>query len=34
MFDPAAAPDPDLVYAHYLKTCAMSALNRCLASKR
>lgn len=23
MFDPADAPDADLVYAHYLKTCAM-----------
>ena len=23
MFDPADAPDPDLVYANYLKTCAM-----------
>ena len=23
MFDPANAPDPDLVYANYLKTCAM-----------
>ena len=23
VFDPADAPDPDLVYAKYLKTCAM-----------
>ncbi len=23
MLDPADAPDPDLVYANYLKTCAM-----------
>lgn len=23
MFDPADAPDPDLVYANYLRTCAM-----------
>jgi len=23
MFDAADAPDPDLVYANYLKTCAM-----------
>jgi hypothetical protein len=23
MFDPADAPDPDLVYANYLQTCAM-----------
>ena len=23
MFHPADAPDPDLVYANYLKTCAM-----------
>ena len=23
MFDPAHAPDPELVYANYLKTCAM-----------
>jgi len=23
MFDPADAPDADLVYEHYLKTCAM-----------
>ena len=23
MFDPADAPDPDDVYANYLKTCAM-----------
>ena len=26
MFDPADAPDPDLVYANYLKTCAMSGV--------
>jgi len=23
MFDPADAPDPDLVYANYVRTCAM-----------
>ena len=23
MFDPADAPDPDLVYRNYLKTCEM-----------
>ena len=23
MFDPADAPDPERVYANYLKTCAM-----------
>jgi hypothetical protein len=23
VFNPADAPDPDLVYAHYLKTCEM-----------
>ena len=23
MFDPADAPDPDRVYANYLRTCAM-----------
>ena len=26
MFDAADAPDPDLVYANYLKTCAMSGV--------
>lgn len=28
MFDPADAPDPDLVYANYLKTCAMSGVEQ------
>jgi hypothetical protein len=23
MFDPSDAPEPDLVYEHYLQTCAM-----------
>ena len=23
MFDPADVPEPDILYAHYLKTCAM-----------
>jgi len=26
MFDPADAPDPDLVYAKYLKTCEMAGI--------
>ena len=26
MLDPADAPDSDLVYANYLKTCAMSGV--------
>jgi hypothetical protein len=34
MFDPADAPDPDLVYRNYLRTCAISALSRCRASAR
>jgi hypothetical protein len=26
MFDPTDAPDPELVYENYLKTCAMAGI--------
>ena len=26
MFDPADAPDPELVYVNYVKTCAMAGI--------
>ena len=32
MFDPADAPDPEQVYANYLRSCSMAGIEPCRAS--